>query len=63
MDYFLYEVPSFIPSSYKNRVNGKIVTHPHEALYYWSDLINSSKIHVPFEVIPVDSHADLGLGY
>ena len=91
MDFFLYGVPSFIPSNCKARVDGskyipwsheeivsfleynlglsktrkiqgKIVTHHHEALYYWRDLIKSSKVSIPFEVIHVDSHADLGLG-
>ncbi len=92
MDYFLFNVPSFIPSNCKARVDGnyylpwsheevvsflennlglskitkiqgKIVTHHHEALYYWRDMIKSLKITIPFEVIHVDSHADLGLGF
>ena len=92
MDYFLFNVPSFIPSNCKARVDGnyylpwsheevvsflennlglskitkiqgKIFTHHHEALYYWRDMIKSLKITIPFEVIHVDSHADLGLGF
>lgn len=48
----------------KNRkIRGKIVKHHYEALYYWRDLIKNKKLEVPFEVIHVDSHADLGLGY
>jgi len=61
------EVISFIENnlglSKNNKIKGKIVTHHHEALYYWRDLINESKVNVPFEVIHVDSHADLGLGF
>lgn len=92
MDYFLNEVPSFIPAnstrrldddeympwgkrrvisfvennlglSKNNKVKGKILTHHHEALYYWRNLITTSNINVPFEVVHVDSHADLGLGF
>lgn len=92
MDYFLNDVPMFIPSSCKDRVSndeykpwsksdvisfiennlglsknkkikGKILIHHHEALYFWRDLINFSKLKVPFEVIHIDSHADLGLGF
>lgn len=92
MDYFLKEVPSFIPTncnkrlpgdrfkswskkevisffknnlglSKNNKIQGKIVTHHHEALYFWRDLIKLSKLEVPFEVVHVDSHADLGLGF
>lgn len=91
MDYFLYEVPSCIPSDCKTRLDddyipwgkevvikfmekrlglskekkipGKIVQHHNEALYYWRDLVKKSKLQTPFDVIHVDSHADLGLGF
>lgn len=92
MDYFLDDVPTSIPASctervdgnyYKpwsresvieflesnlglsknNKIKGKIVTNHHEALYYWRSLIIESKLKAPFEVIHVDSHADLGLGF
>ena len=91
MDYFLEDVPHFIPEdctdrisedfktwnkekiidfienrlklSKNNKIKGKIVQHHHEALYYWKNLIDSGLLKVPFEVIHVDSHADLGLGY
>lgn len=46
-----------------NKIKGKIVTHHHEALYYWRNLIKESKLKFPFEVIHVDSHADLGIGH
>lgn len=46
-----------------NKIKGKIVTHHHEALYYWRNLIKESKLKFPFEVIHVDSHADLGMGH
>lgn len=45
------------------KINGRIVSGHNEALHFWKDLINAGKLNVPFEVIHVDSHADLGLGY
>lgn len=46
-----------------NRVKGKIVRGHNEALLFWKQLITDGKLSIPFEVIHVDSHADLGLGY
>ena len=45
------------------KINGRIVSGHNEALHFWQELINSGKLDIPFEVIHVDSHADLGLGY
>lgn len=45
------------------RIKGRIITHHNEALYYWKDLIYAEEINIPFEVVHIDSHADLGLGY
>lgn len=45
--------------SKSNKIKGKIICHHHEALYYWRDLINQKLLKTPFEVIHVDSHADL----
>jgi hypothetical protein len=45
------------------RIKGKVFRHHNEVLYYWRNLINESKLTIPFEIIHVDSHADLGLGY
>ncbi|MDG3147131.1 UPF0489 family protein [Streptococcus suis] len=33
-----------------------------EALIFWKELINSKMLSDPFDVVHVDSHADLGLG-
>lgn len=49
--------------SKETKIKGKIVTHHNEALYFWRKLIQEDKLSVPFEVIHIDSHADLGLGY
>lgn len=48
--------------SKNNKIKGKIVEHHNEALYYWKELIDNNLLETPFEVIHVDSHADLGLG-
>lgn len=45
------------------KIKGKIVTHHNEALYYWRKLIQEYSLSIPFEVVHIDSHADLGLGY
>ena len=48
----------------KNRkIRGRIVVGHNEALSYWRELIFDNRLSVPFEVIHIDSHADLGLGY
>lgn len=46
-----------------NKVKGRIVRNHNEALFFWKELIYKGKLDTPFEVIHVDSHADLGLGY
>ena len=47
----------------KNRkIPGRIVTGHIEALIFWKELINSKMLSDPFDVVHVDSHADLGLG-
>lgn len=42
---------------------GRIVVGHNEALYFWKELIQQGNLTTPFEVIHVDSHADLGCGY
>ena len=49
--------------SKSNRIKGRIIKGHNESLAFWNELINSNNLTVPFEVIHVDSHADLGLGY
>lgn len=45
------------------KIKGRIVSGHNEALHFWKELINAGKLEIPFEVIHVDSHADLALGY
>lgn len=49
-------------SKYK-RIKGRVVSGHNEALFFWKELIESKMLETPFEVVHVDSHADLGLGY
>ena len=44
------------------KIPGRIVIGHNGALFFWKELINTGRLVVPFEVIHVDSHADLGLG-
>lgn len=49
--------------SKNKKIKGRIVTGHNEAIPFWKELIEKNELTVPFEVIHVDSHADLGLGY
>ena len=44
------------------KIPGRIVSGHDEALFFWQELIERGKLIEPFNVIHVDSHADLGLG-
>ena len=48
--------------SQMRKIPGRIICGHNEALLFWEDLIDSGKLKEPFDVIHVDSHADLGLG-
>lgn len=48
--------------SQKHKIPGRIVSGHNEALFFWEELINGKKLSDPFDVVHVDSHADLGLG-
>lgn len=45
------------------KIKGRIVSGHNEALLFWKELIERKELAIPFEVIHVDSHADLGIGY
>ena len=49
--------------SKSKKIKGRIVKNHNESLFFWEDLIAKGKLSDPFEVIHIDSHADLGLGY
>lgn len=46
-----------------NKIRGRIVSGHNEALIFWRELIANGDLTIPFEIVHVDSHADLGLGY
>ncbi|ABR54487.1 conserved hypothetical protein [Methanococcus vannielii SB] len=48
--------------SRNNKIKGRIVKKHHEAFYFWNELIEKNQLDVPFEVIHIDAHADLGFG-
>ena len=48
--------------SKEHKIPGRIVSGHNESLFFWEELIAKEKLHDPFDVIHVDSHADLGLG-
>lgn len=48
--------------SKNNKIPGRIVSGHDEALFFWEELINRKRLSDPFDVVHVDSHADLGLG-
>lgn len=43
-------------------IQGKVVLHHDEALFFWKRLIDEIKLKVPFDVVHIDAHDDLGLG-
>ena len=43
--------------------DGRMVAGHNKALFFWQELIENKSLETPFEVVHVDSHADLGLGY
>lgn len=48
--------------SKNNKIPGRIITGHNEALFFWEELMLDGKLQEPFEVVHIDSHADLGLG-
>lgn len=45
-----------------HKIPGRIVSGHNESLFFWKELIDSKKLSDSFDVVHVDSHADLGLG-
>lgn len=49
--------------SKSKKIKGRIVIGHNESLFFWKELLEKGELMIPFEVVHVDSHADLGLGY
>lgn len=45
-----------------HKIPGRIVCGHNESLLFWEELMESGDLTEPFDIIHVDSHADLGLG-
>ncbi|MFX0106047.1 MAG: UPF0489 family protein [Candidatus Hodarchaeota archaeon] len=46
----------------KNKpVKGRVVKSHHEAFFFWRDLILNKKIEIPFELVHLDAHSDMGI--
>lgn len=60
------EVREFIENnlgmSKERKIRGRIVKDHDESLYFWEELVSKKMLKEPFEVVHVDSHADLGSG-
>lgn len=48
--------------SKEQKTKGRVITHHHEAFYFWKQLIENGELHTPFEVTHIDAHSDTGLG-
>ena len=46
--------------SKSHRIPGRVLNQHHEAFYFWRKLILQGKITVPFELVHIDAHSDLG---
>ncbi|MBU3191895.1 UPF0489 family protein [Clostridium bowmanii] len=44
------------------KIDGRIYTHHDEAFYFWRELILKGNLCIPFDLVHVDAHADLGFG-
>jgi hypothetical protein len=43
-------------------IPGRLVTHHFEAFLFWQELVRCGALDIPFDVVHVDAHADLGSG-
>lgn len=47
--------------SKEDPLNGRIVKEHHEAFFFWREQIIQKKIEVPFDIIHIDAHSDIGV--
>ena len=43
-------------------IRGRFVEHHDQAFHFWRELIQGGQLEVPFDVVHIDAHADLGMG-
>lgn len=60
------EVRTFLESqcglSRGQPIPGRVVEHHDEAFDFWGELVSGGQLDVPFEVVHIDAHSDLGNG-
>lgn len=58
------DVTDFLENTLNVGMNnsGAVVQSHHEVFYQWKNLIEARELVVPFKVVHVDAHSDLGLG-
>lgn len=49
--------------SLQNKVPGRVFETHDGALCLWDELIRCGRLDVPFSVVHIDAHSDLGIGY
>jgi hypothetical protein len=47
--------------SKEHSIYGRIVKKHHEVFFFWRDLIQQKKVEVPFELVHIDAHSDIGI--
>ena len=45
----------------KTPVRGRLVQNHHQAFFFWRKLIETKKIEIPFELVHIDAHSDIGV--
>ncbi|MHA2129556.1 MAG: peptide arginase family protein, partial [Promethearchaeota archaeon] len=43
------------------RIPGGVVKNHHEAFFFWRELILMKKLDIPFELVHIDAHSDIGV--
>ncbi|MFW9782022.1 MAG: UPF0489 family protein [Candidatus Heimdallarchaeota archaeon] len=47
--------------SKKNRIPGRIVNKHQKAFFFWREMFVNQKIKIPFELVHIDAHTDIGV--
>ncbi|MHA1240090.1 MAG: UPF0489 family protein [Promethearchaeota archaeon] len=42
-------------------IRGRVVKNHHQAFFFWKELIQTNKIEIPFELVHIDAHSDIGV--
>ena len=61
----VHKVTNFVETTLNIGTNnaGRIVQNHDEVFYQWKTLIEANELTVPFKIVHVDAHSDLGLGF